>query len=69
MYLRSVWSRLVYPLHVYYILGEMTKLLAMFIDFTVDALRVLVCVTRLRRPTIGVDVQLGNRLGSDRSVS
>jgi hypothetical protein len=42
MYLRSVWSRLVYPLHVYYILGEMTKLLAMFIDFTVDALRVLV---------------------------
>jgi hypothetical protein len=26
-------------------------------------------VTRLRRPTIGVDVQLGNRLGSNRSVS
>jgi hypothetical protein len=29
----------------------------------------LVFVTKLRRPTIGVDVQLGNRLGSDRSVS
>jgi len=26
-------------------------------------------VTRLRRPTIGVDVQLGNKLGSDKSVS
>jgi hypothetical protein len=25
-------------------------------------------VTRLRQPTIGVDVQLRNRLGSDRSV-
>jgi hypothetical protein len=27
------------------------------------------CVTRLRRPTIGVDVQLGSTRGSDRSVS
>jgi hypothetical protein len=42
MYLIFVWSRLVYPLHVYHNLGEMTKLLAMFIDFTVNALHVLV---------------------------
>ena len=42
MYLISVQSRLVYPLHVYCNLGEMTELSAMFIDFTMNALHVLV---------------------------
>jgi hypothetical protein len=42
MYLISVQSRFVYPLHVYHNLGEITKLLAMFINFTVNALHVLI---------------------------